>query len=349
LESSFDIDPIVLKYIREEALSPEEADLLRLWLSGAEDREELLRRVKNDTAWTQANLVRMQQVSTEPIWQQLESRLRKEGYWLPTPGSATSTPTLIPMPRPAYRRWWGYIVAASLIFVVGSMWWIFLRHPAPSIASIPQHIPAPDRQPGGNKAILTLADGSHIDLDSSANGVLASQGNMKVSKLSDGQLAYHKSSDDRPQPLAFNSLSTPRAGQFILTLPDGSRVWLNNASTIRYPVAFTGADRSVELTGEAYFEIAKDAAHPFHVLVHKGDGDAGGSIEVLGTSFNVMAYTDEPAERTTLVDGSIKFNGALLKHPPPRQYTGSHGLEERLLPLRPRQPRKRHAATRPLV
>jgi transmembrane sensor len=328
LEPSFDIDPIVLKYIREESLSPEESTLLRLWVSGAEDREGLLRRIKEDSAWTQANLARMQQTSTDPIWRQLESRLQSEGYWLPTPSTAAATaptPSIIPMPRPASRRWWGYVIAATVIFILGGAWWALLRHPAPSVASAPRQAIKTDVPPGGNKAMLTLADGRRIDLDSSTNGVLANQGNMKVSKLSDGQLAYNKSTDEKPQPAfnslgtspAFNSLSTPRAGQFTLTLPDGSRVWLNNASTLRYPVSFSGPNRSVELTGEAYFEIAKDASHPFRVLVHKGDGDAGGSIEVMGTSFNIMAYADEPAERTTLVDGSIKFtragNNALLK------------------------------------
>jgi ferric-dicitrate binding protein FerR (iron transport regulator) len=194
---------------------------------------------------------------------------------------------------------------------------------------------ASDIQPGGNKAVLTLADGRRIDLDSSANGVLTHQGNMKVSKLSDGRLAYNKikTSDEKPVARAYNSLSTPRAGQFSLRLPDGTDVWLNNASIIRYPVAFTGADRTVEVAGEAYFEVAKDAAHPFRVIVHRGAGatrlatlapdaipvtDEGGSIEVLGTSFNVMAYNDEPAELTTLVNGSIRFiregTGVLL-HP----------------------------------
>ena len=141
-----------------------------------------------------------------------------------------------------------------------------------------------------------------------------------------------KTTDEKPIPLAYNSLSTPRAGQFTLRLPDGSRVWLNNASVLRYPVAFIGPDRTVELAGEAYFEVARDPGHPFRVIVHKGANaadlsnlsssalpvmDDGGSIEVLGTSFNVMAYNDEPAERTTLIDGSIRVTqahqNALLK------------------------------------
>jgi ferric-dicitrate binding protein FerR (iron transport regulator) len=174
-----------------------------------------------------------------------------------------------------------------------------------------------DVQPGGNKAILTLADGHTIDLDSSANGVLASQGNTFVAKL-DGQLAYNKAASEAPATPTYNLLTTPRAGQFTLILPDGSHVWLNNASSLRYPVWFTGNTREVELTGEAYFEVAKDAAHPFRVHIHNSlAGADGGTIEVLGTSFNIMAYSDETAERATLVDGSIRYshgnNSALLK------------------------------------
>jgi ferric-dicitrate binding protein FerR (iron transport regulator) len=197
---------------------------------------------------------------------------------------------------------------------VGGVWlWLSWNHSAPSVTA-----PAAafsDVKPGGNKAILTLADGRRIDLDTTANGVLANQGNSRVAKLSDGQLAYNKekTSDEKPNvALAYNSLSTPRAGQFTIRLPDGTQVWLNNASVLRYPVAFTGTDRTVELAGEAYFEVAKDAAHPFRVKVQ-----GGAIVDVLGTSFNIMAYSDEPTERTTLIDGSIRVTqdnqSALLK------------------------------------
>jgi len=176
--------------------------------------------------------------------------------------------------------------------------------------------------------MLTLADGRTINLDSSTNGVVAAQQNTTVSK-SDGQLAYKGSSNEKPMPLAFNTLSTPKAGQFALTLADGTRVWLNNASTLRYPVAFTGSDRSVDLYGEAYFEVARDLAHPFRVIIHRvtnpttatasasspvaaapTGADQTSTIEVLGTAFNVMAYGDEPDERATLLSGSIRYTDA---------------------------------------
>ena len=121
-------------------------------------------------------------------------------------------------------------------------------------------------------------------------------------------MEYNIAASERPIVPTFNVLTTPRAGQFTLSLPDGTHVWLNNASSLRYPVWFTGDIREVELTGEAYFEVAKDAAHPFRVKIrNSAAGPDGGTIDVLGTSFNVMAYSDENAERATLVDGSIRY------------------------------------------
>jgi transmembrane sensor len=314
MESSVEIDAILLKYLREETLSPEEAVQLHHWLAADEDREDLLERIKSGDDWTMAELARLQAINIDQSAQRVFARLEQEGNWV----SERSTAPVVALSR-RVSRWRGYAAASVLVIVAGAGWWAISHRSSAPVANPVAPAVAADVRPGGNKAVLVLADGRQINLDSSANGILASQGNMKVSKLSDGQLAYNKSADEKPQPLAFNSLSTPKAGQFTLTLPDGSRVWLNNISTLRYPVSFTGADRQVELTGEAYFEIAKDAAHPFRVLVHKGDGSSaeGGSIEVLGTSFNIMAYNDEPAERTTLVDGSIKFihagHSALLK------------------------------------
>jgi ferric-dicitrate binding protein FerR (iron transport regulator) len=335
MEPFFDIDPIILKYVREEELSPEEHTLLQTWVDSAAGRAELLDRLRNDPEYTQANLARMQQMPTariwddvssrieadnsvDRIWNKVESLVQQDGYWQKE-ADATGDAPVIPLQTPGIR-WGRYAAAAAvLLALAGGAYFAVSRRPDPAVAVAPAvQPPAIDVQPGGNKALLTLADGHTINLDSSTNGVLASQGNMSVSKLADGQLAYNKTSEEKPAAPAFNVLSTPRAGQFTLTLPDGSRVWLNNASSLRYPVFFAGETRSVELTGEAYFEVAKDVTHPFKVLVHKAAGGPGSSeITVLGTSFNIMAYDDETAERATLVDGSIKFsngtNSALLK------------------------------------
>lgn len=157
-------------------------------------------------------------------------------------------------------------------------------------------------RPGSNKAILTLQDGSTIVLNDAKDGTLAQQGNAKVVKLANGQVIYNNEADAAPTKVLYNTMSTPKGGQYKLTLPDGTEVWLNSASSITYPTAFVDKERNVSITGEAYFEVAKDKTKPFHVK-------AGNQmVEVLGTHFNIMAYADEEAIKTTLLEGSVKIS-----------------------------------------
>jgi len=165
-----------------------------------------------------------------------------------------------------------------------------------------------DVAPGGNKAVLTLADGSVIVLDSVSNGMISHQGNIKVEKLNRGLLAYTKNGKQAisNNEVFFNTISTPRGGQYKVTLADGTKVWLNAASSIHFPVAFTGKERKVEITGEAYFEVAKDKSKPFKVKANSSE------IEVLGTHFNVNAYDDEAEVKTTLLEGKVKVSALSL-------------------------------------
>ena len=315
-----DIDRILIKYIREEGLSPEETIFLQQWLHAGEGREEMIANIRNESDWMQEGLKKMQHTPHSRVWDLVSSRLEQEGHWKSDDISldnSMSTAAVIPMAHSASRRRRYFAAATIILAITGVTFWTLQKraHTPASNPVQPQLARATDAKPGTNRAVLTLSDGRQIDLDSTGNGILASQGNSKITKLADGQLAYNKSSEEKPSAPAFNILSTPRAGQFSLTLPDGSHVWLNNASSLRYPVSFTGNSREVELSGEAYFEIAKDASHPFHVAVHRGATTS--TVEVLGTSFNVMAYDDENAERTTLVEGSVRFvsnrSSALLK------------------------------------
>lgn len=166
--------------------------------------------------------------------------------------------------------------------------------------------PAPpaitDLEPGGNRAVLTLADGSVIMLDSAANGSLALQGDIKITKPEDGRLAYSGKTEKQPPAgqILYNTISTPRGGQYQITLSDGTSVWLNAASSLRFPTSFPGKERKVEITGEAYLEVATESSRPFKVV-------AGASeIDVLGTAFNVNAYDDEATVKTTLLEGKVK-------------------------------------------
>lgn len=164
-----------------------------------------------------------------------------------------------------------------------------------------------DPQPGGNKAQLTLADGSIILLDGTANGLLAEQGTAKIIKKADGQLLYDVTGAPTTDIL-YNTLSTPRGGQYNITLPDGSKVWLNSASTIIYPTSFNGKERKVEILGEAYFEVAKDATKPFRVKMNEME------VEVLGTHFNINGYQDESFVRTTLLEGKVKVRSGAVEN-----------------------------------
>jgi hypothetical protein len=163
-----------------------------------------------------------------------------------------------------------------------------------------------DVAPGRNKAVLLLADSTSIVLDDSDTGMLAQQGSTRILKLVNGQLTYKAPIGARLQATSrplYNVISTPRGGQYQVILPDGSKVWLNAASSLRFPTTFTGKERIVMLTGEAYFDIAPNRNMPFRVQA----GDT--KVEVLGTQFNVMAYENEDRINTTLLEGSIRVSG----------------------------------------
>lgn len=200
-------------------------------------------------------------------------------------------------PRLVSSRWRTYAAAAAILLLVlaGGAYWFNSRPAATGIAAVQQE---PNIAPGGNKAVLTLADGTQVTLDSAGTGTLAQQGGINVLKLDSGQLAYQGMSA-QGQAMQYNTLTIPRGGQFRLTLPDGTRVWLNAVSSLTYPVAFNGKDRTVELQGQAYFEIAQQPDKPFRVKVRDME------VQVLGTHFDIMAYADEQAINTTLVEGAL--------------------------------------------
>jgi len=202
------------------------------------------------------------------------------------------------------KKFWWAAAAAVLIFISTGIYFLATSDKK-DISLLTKNQPADgqkmDRVPGGNKALLTLADGSQIMLDSAGNGLLAQQGMTQILKKQDGQLVYNTSGTGTEE-LVYNILTTPRGGQYKITLPDGSKVWLNAASSLKYPAAFTGNERKVEITGEAYFEVAKDASRPFKVLVKEME------VEVLGTHFNINGYEDEAAIRTTLLEGKVKIH-----------------------------------------
>lgn len=195
-------------------------------------------------------------------------------------------------------RWSKYAAAAAILIlmVAGSLLW-FTKNQAPP--TDPPGLAADIEAPAINKASIRLSNGQVVYLDSAANGSLATQGDVSIMKLADGKIAYSGSASE----IAYNVLSNPRGSKVIdITLADGSRVWLNAGSSITYPVAFTGAQRSVSVSGEAYFEVASNKKMPFKVKVDRI------TVEVLGTHFNINSYSDEPSIETTLLEGSVKIS-----------------------------------------
>lgn len=228
---------------------------------------------------------------------------------------ALSVPRVIPLIK---HRWFQVAIAAAavvLLFVSISI--VLFKNNKPvdeinQVVEIPKTIVKEkplyknDIKPGGNKATLTLADGTKIILDNAAEGAITRQGNTTVIKLDKGKLAYNMQTVSKVPVNAplYNTLTTPRGGQYIVTLPDGTTVWLNASTSLRFPTAFIGNERKVDIKGEAYFEVAKNEAMPFIVTAENSE------IKVLGTHFNVSAYADDKVLKTTLLEGSVEFSVA---------------------------------------
>lgn len=201
-----------------------------------------------------------------------------------------------------YQKSWLKAVAAILIVSAGFGLFVMNRKIKTPVADVAQKQLSAPIVPGGNKATLTLSTGKIIQLDTANNGLIASAGKAKVLKKSNAQLVYapsaHPSIADRVP--VFNILSTPKGGIFQVVLPDGTKVWLNSASSLKFPVEFTGNERRVSLTGEAYFEVAKNKDKPFFVDMNNVQ------VRVLGTHFNIAAYQDDSDVTTTLLEGAVQ-------------------------------------------
>ena len=204
---------------------------------------------------------------------------------------------------PFYKKTFFRVAAAVIVLALGfSTYYLLFNKPVKSpqvvIATGPDDVPAPQ----SSKAMVTLANGQRVFLDSISNGALALQGNVKLVKLPSGEIVYQQSGELSGQ-LQYNTLENPRGSKVInMALADGSKVWLNAGSSLTYPIAFVGSERKVSVTGEAYFEVAHDASKPF--VVHNGAMD----VQVLGTHFNVNAFEDDDNNiKVTLLEGSVKI------------------------------------------
>ena len=273
----------------------------------ADDRArfyELILRPENDGTFAQTlKDFREQNTSSQNAY----SKAYVESDWEPVVQAILQQKAERHKIRVPQKIWFRAAAAIFIGFLALSTYFILKPKPHTETAKN-QYQKNPDIAPGTNKATLTLGNGTTMILDSQAIGTLAKQGNTKISKTDSGRLAYivdnNGPSNNKPSEKSiavseYNTLTTPRGGQYQLILPDGTKVWLNAASSITYPTAFTGNQRLVKVTGEAYFEVVHNAKMPF--VVKAGNE----SVTDIGTHFNINAYNDEEITKTTLLEGSV--------------------------------------------
>lgn len=321
------LSELMLKFHRG-ALSPEEQDELDQWQAVTPRNRQLFREL------TEENLLRpqleeMESFAEMPVREKVEARMPdvfgiRTGQETFTALSGQEAVTVQSAEEPAIslRRRWPRIAAAAGILVLAGIgaWWFQQTRQRPAIViQAKADIPAPT----GSRTTLTLGNGRQIILDSVGAGTLIREGGAMVAKQDSAGLSYKAVADrsvadkgvtdksvtkegvagnNTAMIVLYNTLTTARGGQTQVKLADGSRVWLNTASSLKFPTIFTGADRVVDLEGEAYFEIAPHPNRPFIVRVN------GSRVEVIGTHFNIMAYTDEEEQQTTLLEGAVKVS-----------------------------------------
>ena len=279
-----EFNELISRYISGEITSSEKLTLLDL-LDNQESLDSLdsimrdnLAKAKNDFA-------------TEKQTQEFVNKLNSK---------ITSNTIKIEAKESKIFRLKNWVVAASLVIAVGVGATYIANNEQQQdeqIAMVKEETPK-EITAAVAGAILTLADGSQIILDSLGNGLVAQQSNTTISNK-DGKLIYNS---QEGASTVYNTMSTPKAQKYNLQLADGTKVWLNASSSIKFPTAFSGKTREVSITGEAYFEVSSDKSKPFIV-------DVGGmQVEVLGTHFNINSYDDEEVIRTTLLEGSVVIN-----------------------------------------
>jgi transmembrane sensor len=254
------------------------------------------------------------------IWKQITSDARYTNIAVHVTDNLSPTIKL-------YRRTWFRVAATLLVFLAVGL--IFFNRQFSRPVASKRYIKHENTiviLPGSTKATLTTANGEVLVLEQAANGLIAKSGNIKVLKTHSGQIIYNLK-DQKPlssvQQVSYNTLTTPRGGEYQVVLADGTKIWLNASSSITYPTVFNNKERRVKLSGEAYFEVAKDARKPFYV------NTANGQIRVLGTHFNISAYSDDEVTSTTLLEGAVQVtknqSSSLLK--PGQQASISYGSD----------------------
>ncbi|HUC82349.1 MAG TPA: FecR domain-containing protein [Flavisolibacter sp.] len=273
---------LIAGYIRN-TITEKEHDELDDWVNASDHNMQLFEELTDEDNLAD-NLAWMDKVQSEQSFKQLQES-----------GSFRKTPIrfkLNPM----------WVAAASVILLAGIAWLLFSPGKKPGDSNTIASADSTLLQPGGNRATLTLANGSTIDITAAKNGLVGNEDGTDIIKTADGQLVYDGDTAINTTS-AINMLTTPIGGQYQVKLPDGTAVWLNAATTLKYPARFSANERRVEVEGEAYFEVIKNDKQPFRVVLSDG-----AQVTVLGTHFNVMTYHNESAKEITLLEGSVSIS-----------------------------------------
>jgi transmembrane sensor len=279
---------LLYKVVKGEFLNYEEQDELNEWIASSPHNKAVYDEVTNPIL-LEKEITALSSYNKRATWKKIEAGMKPR----------QSQGRLVSFFRSKYGR---YAAAAAVLIVLTGTYFLFINPPS-STGNVTADAEMVQQQndieaPSGDKAVLVLSDGRRYELDSSVNGTFAQEGDMNVIRK-DGEISYTGKLSN-PLEAGYNTLSTPHGGQCKLLLADGSRVWLNAASSIRYPAYFSGKKREVFVTGEAYFEVAKNGHQPFKVYVKDM------AVEVLGTHFNINSYDEESTMRTTLLEGKVK-------------------------------------------
>lgn len=315
-KKNIEIARLIARELSKSA-SDEELQQLRKWLEEDPDNKALYDKIKNADQWESRKKI-LAEYDQQNEWEKLAGKREENSYSNPDTQSERQTNKRITFnrsinthKRASFRTaLFRYSAAAVLVLIAGATF-LYLNRQSKVQQNQIAESPTNEILPGGNKAILTLADGSTIILDSAKTGTIATQGETEIIKQADDKLTFAKSSgkssvndtESGQVAVGMNTIATPRGGRYSVELPDGSVARLNAASSIKFPVKFAGNERRVEITGEVYFEVEKGKV-PFIVSVGNKS-----EVKVLGTHFNINAYDDESAIRTTLVEGSVQVTG----------------------------------------
>lgn len=287
------IEALIIKNLKDE-LTDEESGRLNAWRQKSPENEALFTELTNDLKLT-GEFNSFLGIDLEKGKQKLQLRIREDKKI-----------------RPFVFRKIYWSAAASVLLLIGGYWTFKGKTEQPIKVAEVADIAAPH----SSNAVITLADGKKIILDSNHSGVMALQGRVELIKSEDGQIAYKVKGLKPGEPPSFNTLENPRGSKIVgMILSDGTKIWLNSESSLRYPTYFQGNERKVQITGEAYLEVAHDAKHPFIVVKENTE------VRVLGTRFNINAYEEESDLKITLLEGkvSVKHNSSLATLNPGQQ------------------------------